>query len=320
MAAESTPVDTQLTPETQYPHEKHILGEICNIQQCPAPLQGMRRTIPPQSIPPLPSSLLPKSEGFCTLWGTFVLGAHGKEHPPGFSPHSGVAEGTQGSWTHDIPQHRASGGWRCPPKAQPCPPVWHSRKEPAQTAHPHCISLLNHRMNLGRMETSGLQERFGANKVDHLLTVSHKTPTAAGPAVPLGRKGAETLEQTLPQHNNAATSCFSLFFLIRPPDHCLKVRPEGSCGSTPIKIYPKSDFDLQCPCDICHQGQDCCQAHAAITNCHCPCTHTPPTALPGRGAPLLGDCAKDLAQCLPQQPRQGMLPTPPAHEHHLGLQ
>lgn len=92
---------------TQMKSTSWVGSAISSSAQRPAHLQGMKRSIllgaSPHAI-----QATPQIRRFCTLWGTLVLGEHGK-HPPRSSPHSAVAEGTHTGWTHDIPHHRA--GW-----------------------------------------------------------------------------------------------------------------------------------------------------------------------------------------------------------------
>lgn len=89
-----------------------VRSAISSSAQSPAPLQGMRRSISPLEHFPSEHSIqaIPSSEGFCTLWGITVLGAHGKDPQPWSSPHSAVAEGAHTGWTQQTPQPRAAWG------------------------------------------------------------------------------------------------------------------------------------------------------------------------------------------------------------------
>lgn len=121
---------------TQMKSTSWVRSAISSNAQCSAPLQGMKKSIPPWStsplsIPPVPSRLPPKSEGFCTLWGTFVLRAHGKDPP---APGSVLTQLWQKGLTQTgyMRSHSTglTGGRQCPPEAEPCPLARHERACP----------------------------------------------------------------------------------------------------------------------------------------------------------------------------------------------
>lgn len=189
MALEGKVDSQQLS--TQMKSTSWVRSAISSSALCPARLQEMKSTIPPwstspPSTPPCAIQATPQISRFSASFGEHLHWEHMARTPPSpprSSPHLAVAESTHTGWTHGIPQHRA-GGQQCPPEQSHVP--WHSTKEPAQMSHPY----LNHRLNLGKTETSRLRERSGANQVDHLLTVSHKTPHCCRPSSAFGEEGS----------------------------------------------------------------------------------------------------------------------------------